>query len=308
MTLSWQSACAWLKWRPAATGGHFGSGRKFPDDISREYDVLLRARVYNPTDTQTDLDFSLAAATDSCSTLPNRMMSPEFTISNQLDQASAISFETSCRRGCYNDGRECQLPKDLAASWETGHPRENPPTSGIVRHDSRMQKYRATPPGLEPSSPWWEASSMTTMSPQPRVQRKNGQGSAPRRNLNSQVQPVCSHQPDTCAEFPPASRERETRHKRPSIPRLIRRADISGVQDPRRRDFNRACLTFRGNILPESRELRGYRLATSLKKAARSKKNCVTAGGGVVCPGLCNLALAQAICSRGWVIRGAVIT
>ncbi|KAJ8888042.1 hypothetical protein PR048_007527 [Dryococelus australis] len=40
---------------------------------------------------------------------------------------------------------------------ETGDPRENSPTSDIVRHDSHIRKCRATPPGIEPGSPWWEA-------------------------------------------------------------------------------------------------------------------------------------------------------
>ncbi|KAJ8882623.1 hypothetical protein PR048_014435 [Dryococelus australis] len=42
---------------------------------------------------------------------------------------------------------------------ETGEPRENPPTNGIVRHDSDMRKTGVTRPGIEPGSPWWENSS-----------------------------------------------------------------------------------------------------------------------------------------------------
>ncbi|KAJ8878609.1 hypothetical protein PR048_019190 [Dryococelus australis] len=37
---------------------------------------------------------------------------------------------------------------------ETGHPLENPPISGIVRHDPQMRKSAATPPGIEPGSPY----------------------------------------------------------------------------------------------------------------------------------------------------------
>ncbi|KAJ8890949.1 hypothetical protein PR048_010458 [Dryococelus australis] len=44
-------------------------------------------------------------------------------------------------------------------AWETGDPRENPLTNGIVRHHSR--------PGIEPGSPWWEASRLTAQPPQP---------------------------------------------------------------------------------------------------------------------------------------------
>ncbi|KAJ8897529.1 hypothetical protein PR048_002876 [Dryococelus australis] len=40
---------------------------------------------------------------------------------------------------------------------ETGDPRENPLTNGIVRHDRHVRKSEVTRPGLEPGSPWWEA-------------------------------------------------------------------------------------------------------------------------------------------------------
>ncbi|KAJ8868991.1 hypothetical protein PR048_030537 [Dryococelus australis] len=36
---------------------------------------------------------------------------------------------------------------------ESGDPREKPPTSGIVRHDTQVHK---PPPGIEPCSHWWE--------------------------------------------------------------------------------------------------------------------------------------------------------
>ncbi|KAJ8887566.1 hypothetical protein PR048_013782 [Dryococelus australis] len=56
-----------------------------------------------------------------------------------------------------------------AQRQETGDPRENPPTSGIVRHDSHLRKSRVNLPGIEPSSPWWEASSLTGQPPLPQV-------------------------------------------------------------------------------------------------------------------------------------------
>ncbi|KAJ8895263.1 hypothetical protein PR048_000588 [Dryococelus australis] len=42
-----------------------------------------------------------------------------------------------------------------------GDPRENPPTNGIVRHDSDMQKSEVSRQGIEPGSPWREASKLT---------------------------------------------------------------------------------------------------------------------------------------------------
>ncbi|KAJ8875018.1 hypothetical protein PR048_022908 [Dryococelus australis] len=52
--------------------------------------------------------------------------------------------------------------EDLRADERDRDPRENPPTNGIVRHDSHMRKIR---PGTEPGSPWWEASRLTTQPP-----------------------------------------------------------------------------------------------------------------------------------------------
>ncbi|KAJ8878882.1 hypothetical protein PR048_019481 [Dryococelus australis] len=51
-----------------------------------------------------------------------------------------------------------------ARAGELGDPRENPPTSRIVRHDSHMRKSR---PGIEPGLLWWEASSLTGRPPWP---------------------------------------------------------------------------------------------------------------------------------------------
>ncbi|KAJ8891979.1 hypothetical protein PR048_004544 [Dryococelus australis] len=48
------------------------------------------------------------------------------------------------------------LPR-RSAGGETGDPRENPPTNGIVRHDSHMRESGVTWPGIKPGSPWLEA-------------------------------------------------------------------------------------------------------------------------------------------------------
>ncbi|KAJ8889338.1 hypothetical protein PR048_008837 [Dryococelus australis] len=48
---------------------------------------------------------------------------------------------------------------------ETGDPREDPTTNGIVRHDSHVRKSGATQPGIKPGSLWWEASNITAQPP-----------------------------------------------------------------------------------------------------------------------------------------------
>ncbi|KAJ8882302.1 hypothetical protein PR048_014104 [Dryococelus australis] len=52
---------------------------------------------------------------------------------------------------------------------ETGNPRENPPTSGIVRHDSHLRKSGVNWPVIEPGSPWWEGCSLPAEPPWPLV-------------------------------------------------------------------------------------------------------------------------------------------
>ncbi|KAJ8896129.1 hypothetical protein PR048_001472 [Dryococelus australis] len=63
------------------------------------------------------------------------------------------------------------VQKNLSGTWagETGDPRENPPTSGIVRYDSQLRKSRVDRTGIEPGSTWWEASSLTAQPPWPKV-------------------------------------------------------------------------------------------------------------------------------------------
>ncbi|KAJ8868416.1 hypothetical protein PR048_029932 [Dryococelus australis] len=51
---------------------------------------------------------------------------------------------------------------------ETGDPRENPPTNGIVRHDPTCEH-----PVIEPGSPWWEASVLIAQPPWPRNELMN---------------------------------------------------------------------------------------------------------------------------------------
>ncbi|KAJ8898153.1 hypothetical protein PR048_003513 [Dryococelus australis] len=53
---------------------------------------------------------------------------------------------------------------------ETGNPREDPPTNGIVRHDFYLRKSGVTRPGMEPGSPWWEVSRLTAQPPWPPTQ------------------------------------------------------------------------------------------------------------------------------------------
>ncbi|KAJ8877658.1 hypothetical protein PR048_022113 [Dryococelus australis] len=54
-----------------------------------------------------------------------------------------------------------------AMTGETGNPRENPPTSGIVRHYSHMRNSGSGPAGNLAGSLRWEASSLTTEPPRP---------------------------------------------------------------------------------------------------------------------------------------------
>ncbi|KAJ8888301.1 hypothetical protein PR048_007788 [Dryococelus australis] len=50
---------------------------------------------------------------------------------------------------------------------EAGDTRECPPTNDIVRHDSHMRESGVARPGIEPGSPWWDASGLTAQPPWP---------------------------------------------------------------------------------------------------------------------------------------------
>ncbi|KAJ8873309.1 hypothetical protein PR048_026943 [Dryococelus australis] len=51
----------------------------------------------------------------------------------------------------------------------TEDPRENPLTSGFVRHDSHLRESAVNRSDIEHCSPWWEASSLTTTTPWPHL-------------------------------------------------------------------------------------------------------------------------------------------
>ncbi|KAJ8871032.1 hypothetical protein PR048_027336 [Dryococelus australis] len=76
----------------------------------------------------------------------------------------------------------CDIPSKCRHNHESigfavprnGIPRENPPTDGIVRHDTHMRKSGLTLQGIEPGLPWWEASRLTSQSPWPRERIYSG--------------------------------------------------------------------------------------------------------------------------------------
>ncbi|KAJ8895116.1 hypothetical protein PR048_000441 [Dryococelus australis] len=61
--------------------------------------------------------------------------------------------------------------RNEVAGLVKGDTLENPLTSGIVRHDSHMRKSRVSRLGIEPCSPWWEASSLNAQPPWPQLAR-----------------------------------------------------------------------------------------------------------------------------------------
>ncbi|KAJ8878524.1 hypothetical protein PR048_019102 [Dryococelus australis] len=63
--------------------------------------------------------------------------------------------------------RRTEYSGALTHAEESEYPRENPPTSGIVWHDSHMRKLGMTRPGIETGSPWWEASRLIAQPPCP---------------------------------------------------------------------------------------------------------------------------------------------
>ncbi|KAJ8884103.1 hypothetical protein PR048_015960 [Dryococelus australis] len=124
---------------------------------------------------------------------------------------------------------------------ETGDLRENPTTSGTVRHDSHFRKSGVDRPGIEPGSPWWEASSLTAHPewPHSMVARPPGSGlekedkpRGPKKTPTQQKlvlkrQAVCFvgmllSRPTAAPSPPSVHRRRRLRHqkRRPYIPNI----------------------------------------------------------------------------------------
>ncbi|KAJ8869691.1 hypothetical protein PR048_028686 [Dryococelus australis] len=96
---------------------------------------------------------------------------------------------------CGKLGGRC---RPIFGGGETGDPRENPPTNGIVRHDSHMRRSGVTRPGIEPGSHWREASRLTAQPPWP---QQNGICFNSGRLLAK-----LPHRMDRCEEFPRANK------------------------------------------------------------------------------------------------------
>ncbi|KAJ8873599.1 hypothetical protein PR048_024417 [Dryococelus australis] len=108
---------------------------------------------------------------------------------------------------CYRDGRceyscesgEVSFPALMTAGrlWHMRNPRDNPPTNGIVWHDSHMRKSGVTRQGIEPGSPWWEADSEVNVQgkrPVPRASRGLSEmWTRPHRRKQHVISPLRTH-------------------------------------------------------------------------------------------------------------------
>ncbi|KAJ8898026.1 hypothetical protein PR048_003386 [Dryococelus australis] len=79
-----------------------------------------------------------------------------------------------------------------ARAGETGNPRENPPTSGVVRQRFAQAEIQgATPSKIEPGSSRWEASSITTTPPRSLYATQLNERLAPwQQTVNKQLVPT----------------------------------------------------------------------------------------------------------------------
>ncbi|KAJ8869202.1 hypothetical protein PR048_030774 [Dryococelus australis] len=80
------------------------------------------------------------------------------------------SLVTSCGRGDWLIRSRLAKTRVWSSAGIKGRgkreiPEKNPPTNGIVRHDSHMRESRVTRSGIGLGSPWWEASRLTAQTP-----------------------------------------------------------------------------------------------------------------------------------------------
>ncbi|KAJ8871574.1 hypothetical protein PR048_027900 [Dryococelus australis] len=104
---------------------------------------------------------------------PNSCLVLRMSTSTSLEKFGRGTWNFAC-------SEHVRLVVEVASSTLTGsngyvdmrcwyNPRDNPPSNGIVRHDSHLRKFGVTRPGIEPGSPWWEASVLVAQPPWPRI-------------------------------------------------------------------------------------------------------------------------------------------
>ncbi|KAJ8867857.1 hypothetical protein PR048_031662 [Dryococelus australis] len=95
----------------------------------------------------------------------------EYRVTRSLHLAPQITavFQPQCvhARRAVNNTQYSSAGKK-GGGGNTGDSRENPSTNGIVRHVPTCENPGVTRPAIEPGSPWWEASRLTTQPPQSR--------------------------------------------------------------------------------------------------------------------------------------------
>ncbi|KAJ8870515.1 hypothetical protein PR048_029538 [Dryococelus australis] len=74
------------------------------------------------------------------------------------------ALDSEVLRADEGEARSVWSSAGMKGLGETGDPRENPPTSGTIH---TCENPKATQPGIEPGSPRWEVSTLTTTPPRP---------------------------------------------------------------------------------------------------------------------------------------------
>ncbi|KAJ8867221.1 hypothetical protein PR048_031019 [Dryococelus australis] len=141
--------------------------------------------------------------------------------------ASIESTEQLSREKCNSMSEEIWTTLSSEVLRADEGDRENPPTNGIVQHDSHMRKSGVTRPGTEPGSPWWEASRLTAQPQWPRVQLSDGSMAA----KFSYVLTVCARIMKVVSELrnPDWLRQRRERHQQPMKNPLLQKQNHHGA-------------------------------------------------------------------------------
>ncbi|KAJ8875314.1 hypothetical protein PR048_023209 [Dryococelus australis] len=90
---------------------------------------------------------------------------PALALRTNLERFGFERKRVSCSRSGVSE--EIWTALDIEGGGNGRPSTNNPPTNGIVRHDSHMRKSGGTRPGIEPESPWWEARRLTAQPPGP---------------------------------------------------------------------------------------------------------------------------------------------
>ncbi|KAJ8891477.1 hypothetical protein PR048_004005 [Dryococelus australis] len=149
---------AWVQSSQLGASSQWRTARESPTRLEGPVRLPARSPLVLPT---FQLDISKISILKEFSRYPAEWLPKNSEHSYPSDQAERSTNGKEEVLPLYNvDQNSCaKLREEIPyEKYGGGDPRENPPTSGILRHETRLRQYGENRPGIEPGLTWWEAS------------------------------------------------------------------------------------------------------------------------------------------------------